>query len=75
MKPVGFIIEYLKGRDFTSPTEIGEAYGVFKHGPHHFKTGYHSAWASPRCKKLVEKGILERNERGHYRLRTAVSSH
>lgn len=69
MKPDEFILEYLKGMDFTSPTEIGWAYGELKHGRFHDKTGYHSAWASPRCKKLVEKGLLERNEFGHYRLK------
>ena len=69
MKPDEFILEYLKGKDFTSPTNIGEAYGAFKHGYFHDRIGYHSAWASPRCKKLVEKGLLERNEFGHYRLK------
>ena len=69
MKPDEFILEYLEGRDFTSPSDIGEAYGIFKHGMFHNRIGYHSAWASPRCKKLVGKGLLERNELGHYRLK------
>ena len=57
-----YIIEtYLKGRDWTSPTTIGQEAA---------KKPYYcaSAWASPKCKKLAEKGILERNNKGHYRL-------
>ena len=69
MKPDEFIIEYLEGKNFTSPTDIGIAYGEFMHGPYHLKSCYHSGWASPRCKKLVEKGLLERNKLGHYRLK------
>ena len=71
MTPDEFIVHYLKDMDyftFTSPTEIGEAYGEYKHGHGHFKTGYHSAWASPRCLKLVDSGVLERNDKGHYRI-------
>ena len=68
MKPDEFIMQYLKDMDFTSPTEIGDAYGEYKHGRGHFKTGYHSAWASPRCLKLVDSGVLERNDKGHYRI-------
>ena len=69
MKPDEFILEFLKGKDFTSPTDIGERYGEYKHGLFHWKSCYHSAWASPRCRKLVEKGLLERNKLGHYRLK------
>ena len=68
LSPDEFILEFLKGRDFTSPSTIGEAYGRYKHGDHHYKTGYHSAWASPRCKRMVRNGELLRNELGHYRL-------
>lgn len=64
-----WIIKYLKGKGFTSPTEIGRAYGREKYQGWYGFTGYHSSWASPRCKKLVEMGLLERNDRGHYRLR------
>lgn len=53
-----FIILFLKGRDWTSPTKIGESWGV----------GYHSAWASPKCKKLVKIGLLKRNKKGWYKL-------
>lgn len=54
-----FILKYLRGKEWTSPTEIGKAY----------RKGLHSAWASPRCRKLVEKGLLERNAKGWYKLR------
>lgn len=55
--------EYMKrvaisqGRDWISPTEIGEEV-----------MGGHSAVGSPICKKMVEQGIVERSEKGHYRL-------
>ena len=53
-----WILEFLKGKDWTSPTEIGDRYG-----------GKGSMWASPKCKKLVEQGLLERSDRGWYRLK------
>jgi len=53
------VLRYLKSRGWTSPTQIG----FDLKGP-----GYHSAWASPICKKLVAKGILERNNKGWYRI-------
>jgi len=62
-----WIIKYLYRRGWTSPTQIGTAYGDSKHGNNSFHT-FHSAWASPRCKNLVENGYLERNKKGHYRL-------
>ena len=71
LSPDEFILEYLRVQDrgcFISPTQIGHEYGEYKHGRTHWKTGYHSAWASPRCKKLVSLGGLERNKNGHYRL-------
>lgn len=66
-----WIIEYLTGRDWTSPSDIGWA-----HGDHLLEqgkcvgTGHHSSWASPKCLKLVKAGLLERNKRGRYRLVT-----
>ena len=57
-KTENYILEYLKGRDWTSPTQIGQSYAI----------GYHSSWASPKCKSLVKKGYLKRNEKGHYKL-------
>lgn len=46
---------YLKqGRDFISPTEIGNQFGG------------HSAIGSPICKKAVTLGIMLRNDKGHY---------
>lgn len=62
-----WIVHYLQGRGWCSPTQIGRAYGDSKHGNDSFHH-YHSAWASPKCKKLVELGYLERNDKGHYRL-------
>lgn len=63
-----WIIEYLHGKGFTSPTQIGRAYGDSIHGNNSFHS-YHSSWASPKCKALVDKGNLERNDKGHYRLK------
>ena len=61
-----FILSYLRGRSWTSPTEIGNAYGksIKAHDPER----YHSSWASPKCKRLVQEGLVERSSRGHYRL-------
>lgn len=66
-KTESWIINYLSGRGTCSPTQIGTAYGDHLHGNNSFHC-YHSAWASPRCKKLVEKGLVERSDKGHYRL-------
>ena len=51
------IMRFLQGKDWTSPTDIGN--GLNR---------YHSAWASPKCLALVKLGALERNEKGHYRI-------
>jgi len=60
-----FILEYLKGKDYwTSPTLIGNAYGNT-----HGMSERGSSWASPKCIKLVKKGLLIRNGYGHYKLR------
>ena len=61
-----WILNYLDWRGWTSPTQIGKAYGDSKHGNNSFH-GYHSSWASPKCKKLVAEGLVERNDNGHYR--------
>jgi len=58
-----WIINYLKDKGWCSPTLIGNEYGKLKDKP------YHSSWASPKCKKLVDMGILKRNSSGHYRLK------
>jgi DNA-binding IclR family transcriptional regulator len=47
--------------DWISPTQIGN-----KLRPSRMS---HSSWASPICKRLVNKGLLERNEKGWYRLK------
>ena len=52
------IVLYLEGRDWTSPTEIGNV----------VNRGKGSAWASPICKRLVVKGYLLRNAKGQYKL-------
>jgi hypothetical protein len=62
-----WIAKYLKGRGWCGPTQIGNAYGDSKYGNNSFHS-FDSAWASPRCKALVEAGVLERNNHGHYRL-------
>jgi len=60
------VIEYLQGKDWTSPTQIGIKVWGFPH---------HSSTASPVCLRLVSRGLLERNNRGHYRLSSnAVST-
>lgn len=56
-----WIVKYLKGsHEWVSPTAIGQAYG----GNYNSS----SAWASPKCKRLVEKKLLKRNAKGHYKL-------
>lgn len=72
MAPKEFILGYLEGKDFTSPTEIGKAYGWQTYGDH--GRGYHSSWASPHCLALVKQGKLERNPKGWYRLADYESS-
>jgi len=57
-----WIVSYLeenKDKGWLSPTIIGNAYGG----------SAHSGWASPRCLKLVEMGILERSYMGWYRIK------
>lgn len=58
-----WIVTFLEGKDWTSPTSIGKAYGTENN-----KEDLHSSWASPKCKKLVSFGLLERSKNGHYRL-------
>ncbi len=60
------ILDYLKGKEWVSPTQIGAIVGG---------NGYFygtivtrgSSWASPICKRLVNKGLLQRNDKGWYR--------
>ena len=58
------ILRYLDstGFRFVSPTEIGINVGN-KH------RGAASSWACPALIRLREHGILERNEKGCYRMR------
>lgn len=62
-KQCEWILKFLRGRDWTSPTEIGNEYSYYLGVP-----GYHSSWASPKCLSLVKEGLLERNKRGWYKL-------
>lgn len=60
-----WIIDYLRGKDYVSPSVIG-----FAHAKNFgYSLNHHSSWASPICLKLVKMGILLRNENGHYKLK------
>jgi len=60
-----FIVDYLREKKtWVGPQEIGLAYGNARG----------SAWASPKCKALVARGALERNEKGWYRLALTQSA-
>lgn len=52
---------------YHSPSSIGVSHGA-EAGSNSF--AHHSSWASPVCKRLVEKGLVERNEKGHYRIKS-----
>lgn len=56
-------LEFLKARpgQFVKPTEVGNALSTAPDGTSP------SAWASPILKRLVKRGLVERNERGHYK--------
>lgn len=59
-----WIISYLKGKDYVSPSVIGAEHArTFG-----FSGAHHSCWASPICLRLVKKGLLLRNDKGHYKL-------
>ena len=59
-----WIISYLKGKDYVSPSVIGTEHArTFG-----FSGAHHSCWASPICLRLVEKGLLLRNKKGRYKL-------
>ena len=56
------IYHYLqKNTEFVSPSVIGRDLMP------DYNLSSPSAWASPICKRLVKKGYLLRNERGHYK--------
>lgn len=48
---------------WVAPTLIGHEVG----GRTHSSRRRHSSWASPICKRLVELGLVERNDNGYYR--------
>ena len=47
--------------EYISPTKVGRAYGNYK-GKY-----YHSSIASPTLLYLTKLGLVQRNERGHYK--------
>lgn len=56
------VIAFLeKQTDWISPTKIGLSRGKEPHNA--------SSLGSAKCLPLVEKGILERNQKGHYRIK------
>jgi hypothetical protein len=57
-----WFFKYLDGKGWVSPTQAGNAYGESLH------KYYHSSTASPIFKKLVILKLVERNEKGHYRM-------
>jgi len=60
-----FILDYLSkvtwSNGWVSPSSIGRKW----------KEGCHSSWASPKCKKLVTLGFVERDKGGWYRITDA----
>ncbi len=53
------VLDFLRGKEWVSPTEIGKTLQP--------TSMYGSPWASPVCKRLVNKGLLQRNDKGWYR--------
>ena len=61
------ILQFLESHEgYHSPTEIGGIVG----GRTSSGILRHSAWASPKCKRLVKKGYITRNLNGHYEFKT-----
>ena len=56
------ILDYLSGRGWVSPTELGENVGGKEYNSS-------SSWASPKCLALVKSGHVTRNKRGQYKLK------
>ena len=57
------VLDYLKKQEgYVSPTSIGRVVGGYT------SRGLprHSSWASPICKRLVNRGLVQRNEKGWY---------
>lgn len=62
-----WILEYLReNQGFNTPTAIGWAHAAAH--PAVSSCCHHSSWASPILKRLVAKGLVERNSKGHYRI-------
>lgn len=59
------VLDFIKSvqPDWVGPNRIGLQVGGLSSGG----IQRHSAWASPICKRLVDKGLLERDTLGHYR--------
>jgi len=48
-------LKFLSKKEWKSPTQVGHLFGG------------HSSIGSPICKKLVEKGLAVRSEKGWYK--------
>ena len=59
------VLEFLKHQknEFISPTDIGYYVGRMNSAG----IWRDSSWASPICKSLVKKGLVERNDKGYYK--------
>lgn len=64
-----WVLDYLTlyPGDWVSPTEIGRMYGRQKHNTGDPGT-YNSAFASPRCLALTRMGLIQRSDKGWYRV-------
>ena len=60
------VLEYLRGKEWVSPTQIGHEVGG-RIESHYGSRLRHSSWASPICLRLTNTGLLQRNDKGHYR--------
>ena len=61
-----WILNFLKTYPsvFLSPSYIGSQYGLSIG-----KLGFHSASASPTLLRLTKIGLIERNSKGHYKIK------
>lgn len=64
-KSQAWVYDFLKkSKKWTSPTKVGNEYGMQVLGK--FR---HSSTGSPICLRLVELGLLLRNDKGHYKIK------
>ena len=65
------ILDFLKDREYVSPTEIGNVVGGYVIDANYvsgYKKRRHSAWDSPICLRMVKKRLLKRNKKGWYKI-------